>query len=102
MAHAFEPVYRQSLADDIAQRITRLIQSGGYKPGERLPTISRMAQDFDVGAPTLREALKKLETVGVVTIRNGSGVYVGRSPDSLLITNPVLDQTPTKQLLIDL
>jgi GntR family transcriptional regulator, transcriptional repressor for pyruvate dehydrogenase complex len=95
-------VLRQSLSDDIAQRITRLIQSGGYKPGERLPTISRMAQDFGVGAPTLREALKKLETVGVVAIRHGSGVYVGRSPDSLLVSNPVFSPTPTKKLLIDL
>jgi GntR family transcriptional regulator, transcriptional repressor for pyruvate dehydrogenase complex len=95
-------VLRQSLSDDIAQRITRLIQSGGYKPGERLPTISRMAQDFGVGAPTLREALKKLETVGVVAIRHGSGVYVGRSPDSLLVSNPVFSPAPTKKLLIDL
>ena len=102
MAHAFEPVLRQSLSDDIAQRITRLIQTGGYKPGERLPTISRMAQDFEVGAPTLREALKKLETVGVVNIRHGSGIYVGRSPDALLVSNPVFSPVPTKKLLIDL
>ena len=102
MAHAFEPVLRQSLSDDIAQRITRLIQAGGYKPGERLPTISRMAQDFEVGAPTLREALKTLETVGVVVIRHGSGVYVGRAPDSILVSNPVFAPEPTKKLLIDL
>jgi GntR family transcriptional regulator, transcriptional repressor for pyruvate dehydrogenase complex len=102
LAHAFEPVLRQSLSDDIALRITRLIQAGGYKPGERLPTISRMAQDFEVGAPTLREALKKLETVGAVNIRHGSGVYVGRSPDSLLISNPVFAPEPSKKLLIDL
>jgi GntR family transcriptional regulator, transcriptional repressor for pyruvate dehydrogenase complex len=95
-------VLRQSLSDDIAQRITRLISNGGYKPGERLPTISRMAQDFEVGAPTLREALKKLETVGVVNIRHGSGVYVGRSPDALLISNPVFAPAPSRKLLIDL
>lgn len=102
MSHAFEPVYRQSLSDDIAQRITQLIQAGGYEPGARLPTISRMAQEFGVGAPTLREALKKLETVGVVAIRHGSGVYVGRAPASLLMSNPVLDVAPSQKLLIDL
>ena len=80
MDKGFMPVLRQSLADDVAQRITQLIQSGNYGPGARLPAISRMATQFAVGAPTLREALKKLETVGVVDIRHGSGVYVGRAP----------------------
>jgi GntR family transcriptional regulator, transcriptional repressor for pyruvate dehydrogenase complex len=102
MDHVFAPVFRQSLSDDIAQRITQLIQSGDYRPGARLPAITRMASQFGVGSPTLREALKKLETVGVVDIRHGSGVYVGKTPDSLLITNPVLGATPTKKLLVDL
>jgi GntR family transcriptional repressor for pyruvate dehydrogenase complex len=102
MNPVFEPVLRQSLADDVAQRITQLIQAEHYRPGARLPAISRMASQFGVGSPTLREALKKLETVGVVDIRHGSGVYVGKSPDSLLITNPVFEATPTKKLLVDL
>lgn len=102
LSHAFEPVYRQSLSDDIAQRITQLIQAGGYEPGSRLPTISRMARDFGVGAPTLREALKKLETVGVVSIRHGSGVYVGRAPASMLMSNPIFEVAPSRKLLVDL
>ncbi len=102
MTHAFQPVARQSLSDDIAQRITQLIEQGGYEPGSRLPTISRMSQDFAVGAPTLREALKKLETVGVVTIRHGSGVYVGRAPASLVMSNPMIGVTPSRKLLVDL
>jgi GntR family transcriptional regulator, transcriptional repressor for pyruvate dehydrogenase complex len=102
MDHAFTPVLRQSLSDDIAQRITQLIQTGQHQPGARLPAISQMARQFGVGSPTLREALKKLETVGVVEIRHGSGVYVGQSPDSLLITNPIRDIPPTRKLLVDL
>ncbi len=102
MEQVFEPVFRQSLSDDIAQRITQHIQTGQYQRGARLPAMSAMARQFGVGSPTLREALKKLETVGVVEIRHGSGVYVGRSPDSLLITNPILDAPPSKKLLIDL
>jgi GntR family transcriptional repressor for pyruvate dehydrogenase complex len=102
MPRVFEPVLRQNLSDDIAQRISQLIQSAKYEPGARLPAISHMAVQFKVGSPTLREALKKLETLGVVDIRHGSGVYVGRSPDSLLISNPVFEATASKKLLIDL
>lgn len=55
-----------------------------------------------MGAPTLREALKKLETVGVVAIRHGSGVYVGRAPTSLLMSNPIIEVAPSRKLLVDL
>jgi GntR family transcriptional regulator, transcriptional repressor for pyruvate dehydrogenase complex len=96
------PVVRQNLSDEIAQRIAHLIQGRAYGPGARLPAISVMARQFGVGSPTLREALKKLETVGVIDIRHGSGVYVGRSPDSLMITNPVIEARPTSKVLIDL
>jgi len=102
MDRVFEPIRRQSLPHDIARRITKLIHDGGHTFGERLPPISQMARQLGVGSPTLREALKQLETVGVVEIRHGSGVYVGRSPDSLLISNPILDAIPTRKLLVDL
>lgn len=99
---AVSPILRQSLPDDVAQRIRQLIQARPYRAGDRLPPISAMARDFGVGAPTLREALKKLETVGVVDIRHGSGVYVGQTPDSLVISNPVYDGGVSKKLLVDL
>jgi GntR family transcriptional repressor for pyruvate dehydrogenase complex len=100
------PIARQGLADDLVQRITRLIQGGTYQAGDRLPAISAMARQFGVGAPTLREALRTLETLGVVHIRHGSGVYVTRTPDALVITNPILqyaqDGRVTQKLLVDL
>ena len=63
MPRVFEPLLRQNLSDDIAHRISQLIQKGSYESGTRLPTITHMARQFGVGAPTLREALKKLETL---------------------------------------
>jgi GntR family transcriptional regulator, transcriptional repressor for pyruvate dehydrogenase complex len=102
MPNVLLPVVRQNLSDEIAQRIAQLIQTQEYEPGSRLPAITDMARQFRVGSPTLREALKKLETVGIVDIRHGSGVYVGRSPESLMITNPVIEARATKKLLVDL
>jgi len=102
MPNLFSPMRRQTLADDLAQRTYQLIKTGGYHPGDRLPSISEMARRFGVGHPTVREALKKLETVGVVHIRHGSGVYVGRNDNSLLITNPTFDGAVTRKLLLDL
>lgn len=98
----YTPVLRQSLTDGLTQRITQMIQEEGFRTGDRLPSISALARRFGVGAPTLREALRKLEMVGAVDIRHGSGVYVARAHDALVIPNPVYDSPLSKKMLLDL
>ena len=102
MHQAISPIARQNLSDDLAARVRQLISDGEYASGDRLPSIAEMARSFGVGHPTLREALKKLETLGIITIRHGSGVYVGRDDNSLLIPNPVFSGAATQKLLLDL
>jgi GntR family transcriptional repressor for pyruvate dehydrogenase complex len=102
MKDAFAPVMKQSLSDSLARRIRGLIQKGDYRQGDRLPSIMEMARRFGVGHPTIREALKKLETMGVVEIRHGSGVYVSRSEDVLVLASPDFTGTVTRKLLLDL
>ncbi|MGH7459582.1 MAG: FadR/GntR family transcriptional regulator [Longimicrobiales bacterium] len=102
MKDAFRPVLKQSLSDRLAQRIRGLIQAGDYQEGDRLPAIMEMARRFGVGHPSVREALKKLETIGVVEIRHGSGVYVSRSHEVLVLASPDFTGTVTRKLLIDL
>ncbi len=96
------PLRRSTLPNDLADRIKLLIQRDRYTPGDRLPSIAALARDFGVGAPTVREALKRLEMAGVVSIRHGSGVYVSQDDDALLMTNPVFTGTVSKKLLLDL
>src|SRR5256885_13526254 len=61
-----------------------------------------MARRFGVGHPTVREALKSLETIGLVSIRHGSGVYVNRTDEVLVLASPHQAGAFTKQLLLDL
>jgi len=100
--NVFRPVVKQSLADRLARRITEMIQSGDYDEGDRLPSIMELARSFGVGHPTVREALTKLETIGAVEIRHGSGVYVTRSEERLVIARPDYSGAVTKKLLVDL
>lgn len=99
---SISPLLRTRLPNDLAERIKGLIQRDGYRPGDRLPSIAALARDFEVGAPTVREALKRLEMAGTVSIRHGSGVYVGREGDSLVMSNPVFSGAPSKKMLLDL
>jgi GntR family transcriptional repressor for pyruvate dehydrogenase complex len=102
VSDSIAPVLRQSLPDDLAQRIYALIEADGYAPGDRLPAIADMARRFGVGAPTLREAIKKLETLGAVVVKHGSGVYVSERTNALFVTNSVRTGTPSKRTLVDL
>ena len=98
----FEPVSKSKLADELAERLVGLIRSGTYKAGDRLPPIADMARSFGVGHPSLREALKKLEGVGIVKMKHGSGVYVGDGHNALLLSNPMFIGVATQKLLADL
>jgi GntR family transcriptional repressor for pyruvate dehydrogenase complex len=79
-----------------------MIREGTYEPGDRLPSISEMASRFEVGHPTLREALKKLEVLGTVEIKHGSGVYVKNDQDVLLMSNPIFAGEVSKDMMLDL
>jgi GntR family transcriptional repressor for pyruvate dehydrogenase complex len=78
----FSPIQRERLTDHLADRIVELIRAGAFRAGDRLPPIARMASAFRVGAPTVRQALTKLETLEIVEVRHGLGVYVLDGPMS--------------------
>jgi len=102
MSDRFDRVTRSTLADELAERIAHLVNSGEYAAGDRLPPIMEMARMFGVGHPTVREALKKLEMIGLIDIRHGSGVYVRGGGDMLLVGNPIYAGLASKKLLADL
>lgn len=64
-------LYRQ-----VADQLRRLIDSGEYAVGARLPTERELAEQFGLSRPTVREALIALEVEGRIRIRVGSGIYV--------------------------
>lgn len=89
----------RNLADHLADEISRLIQESDLAPGDRLPTVQALAQDFSVGAPTVREALKKLEMTGLIEVRHGSGSYVRHSSGRLVLSNPFASEVDRGSIL---
>ena len=63
----------------IVEHIQRLILKGGLKAGQRLPSQRELAEQLGVSRPSVREALTVLETMGLVTVRVGSGVFVAKA-----------------------
>jgi GntR family transcriptional regulator len=64
------------LYENIAALIRQRIESGHWVPRERLPSIEELARTFGVAVVTVRQALRLLETDGLVKRRRGSGTYV--------------------------
>ena len=78
-------VKREALPEQIVRQLVGLVKSGQLKPGDRLPAERTLAEELGVGRPTLREALRALQLLGILDIRHGGGVFVAElQPDTLL------------------
>ncbi|WP_433443177.1 FadR/GntR family transcriptional regulator [Nonomuraea sp. CA-141351] len=72
----YEPLARTPLPDVIAEQLLAEIDSGALRPGDRLPSEPELARQLQVGRSSLREAIRKLHTLGVVEVVRGRGTYV--------------------------
>lgn len=65
---------RRMLSDAVAEWIAERVLDGTYPTGERLPPERELAEQLGVNRSSVREALKKLEQLRLVTIQQGSGI----------------------------
>ncbi len=70
------PIEKQRVAEGIVEQLRSLILTGKFAPGEKLPPERNLAKELGVNRSSLREALKKLEHLGLVKIRQGDGTRV--------------------------
>jgi DNA-binding GntR family transcriptional regulator len=64
----------------VAAEIRRRIQSGTYRPGERLPGTVAIASEFDVSQSTASRAVSSLRAEGLVYVVSGRGYYAADAP----------------------
>lgn len=74
-----------SVVDAVERRIKDLISSGRIKPGDQLPSERELQNELGVSRLPLREALARLQALGLIRIRHGKGAFVERqvSPTAL-------------------
>jgi len=85
--------------------LVKQIFSRQLKPGDKLPSERQLAKDINVDRASLRIALKNMEMMNVLTIRQGDGIYVrdylkGASIDFLRILFLQTNQ-PDGEWLVD-
>ncbi|HOZ72316.1 MAG TPA: GntR family transcriptional regulator [Spirochaetales bacterium] len=76
MAHVTVEDRKQTIADKVAFRLERLVLGGELKPGDRLPPERELAERFSASRNGVREAIRRLETLGLLSTEPQSGTYV--------------------------
>ncbi len=80
-----EAIQSVSIVDAIERRLKEMIASGALAPGEQLPSERELQAKLRVSRLPLREALARLQALGLIRIRHGKGAFVeeGVSRDAL-------------------
>lgn len=65
-----------NVSERIVSQVEQLLSSGELKPGDRLPSERDMAQLLGASRPSLREAVRILQTRGRLLVKHGQGVFV--------------------------
>ena len=69
-------IKKVSASEQVCEAIQDQISAGVWKVGDKLPSESDLAAKFGVNRLTVRMALQKLNALGIVETRTGSGTFV--------------------------
>ena len=72
-----EPPY-----DQVKRQIAAMVSAGELQPGDKLPTVRRLAEDLDLAPNTVARAYRELEAVGVLDTRGRSGTFISSDQTS--------------------
>jgi len=69
------------LSEKIVADVKQRIFTGTYKKGQRLPAELELAKEHEVSRSVIRESLRNLESLGLVTIKKGpkGGIFISES-----------------------
>ena len=76
---SYQPLERRKVYEQIAEQLLGQIGSRRFKPGDPLPPERELTETFGVGRSSIREALRMLESQGVISAVSG-GAFVVSDP----------------------
>src|ERR1051325_2647818 len=77
-------IKRVSISDEVISRFRDLIASRVLTPGCQLPSERELTETLGVSRPTLRQAMKGLQLLGIIRSRQGDGWYLAESTSDFL------------------
>lgn len=78
---------RVNLSQQVADHLEQVIlDSSQSSVSEKLPSEQKLAKQYNVSRPVIREALKLLQERGLVTLKNGLGAFVTKPSNTTLFS----------------
>jgi DNA-binding FadR family transcriptional regulator len=75
-AMAVLPIARRKLSDEVFDRLLKQIETGGFAPDSQIPSERELMTAYGVGRPAIREAMQRLEKLGLIAITHGERARV--------------------------
>jgi GntR family transcriptional regulator, transcriptional repressor for pyruvate dehydrogenase complex len=72
----FTPIKTKRLYEEIAEQIQQMISGGQLKPGDKLLSERILADKLQVSRVSVREAIRSMEMLGFIEIRQGEGTFI--------------------------
>ena len=66
----------RTVVADVADELARRVATGEYRPGELMPSVRQVADEFGMNRATAQLTLGRLESYGFVEARRGKGFTI--------------------------
>nr|WP_236692880.1 FadR/GntR family transcriptional regulator [Aneurinibacillus tyrosinisolvens] len=76
---------QRKVYQEILLEINRIIKEDGLRPGDKLPSERELSERLQAGRSSVREALRALELLGLITTRRGEGTFIQHYRHNTLI-----------------
>lgn len=84
----YKKIRKKKIYEEVADSLVEMIKNKQLNPGDKLDSVEKLANHFDVGRSAIREALSGLRSMGLLEMRQGEGTYV-KAFDATRFTLPV-------------
>ena len=71
-----KPIKRVNVGEQVLLQLKKMLIDGEWAPGSKIPSENELAEMFEVSRITVRQALQKLNALGLIETRLGDGSYV--------------------------
>lgn len=80
----FKPIKTTKVYEQIIEQVQKMIIEGTLNQGDKLPSERDLAESLEVSRPSVREALRVLEIIGITEVRQGEGSFIKYNFDKTL------------------
>lgn len=93
-----EAINRLKLSDIVSQTLFKYILEYKLQKGDKLPSSNELSKSLNIGRTSIREGIRELEAIGLLTTRQGYGVSLNEVTVDMLFS--VNRKIPLAELLI--